>query len=209
MISESGFEKAIAILDTEAEVNSRTSLLPAEICAQVVDRIDAEPKKTDLHLAHEFVVRLLACYPNLKPHDPKNYTTSLVAVFANYPPSIGRRVADPVRGLASTLKYDPKVPDVTAALEAEVKRRQLIRANALWHNQERETRRKLQEAEADFAKHRLDEEARRAQVAEYLRSKPIHDAPRPMTSTIDKSALFEAYDKDMAELQERRAAKHT
>lgn len=178
MISETGFLKAVAILDTLDQVNARTQLLPHEVCRQVVERIDAEPRTTELHQAHEFVVRLLGCYPNLKAHDPKAYTASLVAVFANYPPSAGKRVADPVRGLGATLKYDPKVADVTAALEAELKRRQLIRANALWHNQEREARRKLAEAEADYQRNRPSEEGRRAQVEKLLATRPMPEEPR-------------------------------
>lgn len=200
----------MAILNTMDEVNSRTRLLPVEICKAVIERIDREAPKTDLGVAHEFALRLLGCYPNLKAHDPKAYTASLVAVFASYPPSIGKRVADPVRGLGAKLKYDPKVADLTEALEAEVKRRGIIRGNALWHMQERESRLKLAEAEKEFEGRRLSPEARKAQV-EKLIGATVHqwpaERPTDRSSLIDRDALFEAHDKDMAELQAKRAAR--
>lgn len=198
----------MAILDTLDQVNSRTSLLPYEVCKQVVERIDAEPRTTNLRLAHEFVVRLLGCYPNLKAHDPKAYTASLVATFANFPPSAGRRVADPVNGLGAKLKFDPKVADVNAALEAELKRRQLIRANALWHNQEREERRRVAEAEREFQANRRSAAERKAQVDDLLRARPMQDPERPPEPKyIDKELLFACYEIDMAELEEKRRSK--
>lgn len=141
----------------------------------MISRIDAEPLKTDPALAHELTLRLLSCYPNLTPHEPERYAASLVATFAAFPPSVGRRVADPVRGLAARLKFSPSVFDVAEALKAEVERRTLIRANAMWHTQERERRERAAEAERDYQANRPSMEARAAQVARLLGARK--DAP--------------------------------
>lgn len=130
--------------------------------------IDREPAETDPATAAEFAQRLVACYPDLKPADPQRYVLSLAKVFAAYPESIGRRVVDPVRGIPASLAYSPKVADVTKALEAEMTRRRIIRANALWHVQEGERRAAKAHRDAEWERNRPDMEQRRRTVDELL-----------------------------------------
>lgn len=130
--------------------------------------IDREPVETDPGTAAEFAQRLVACYPDLKPADPQRYALSLAKVFADYPESLGRRVVDPTWGLPSKLSYSPKVADLTKALEAEMSRRRIIRANALWHVQEGERRAAAAYKEQEFQRARADTETRRRQVDELL-----------------------------------------
>lgn len=94
---------------------------------------------------------------------------ALCRIFQNYPLSMGNRVVDPVRGLPSRLKFRPKPADLVEALEIEKKRRDLVRANALSHLQERDERRKLAEAEASYACSKFTAKQRAAQVKALLR----------------------------------------
>lgn len=130
--------------------------------------IDREPVETDPATAAEFAQRLVACYPDLKPADPARYVVSLAKVFASYPESIGQRVVNPVTGLASLHAFNPKVADVTKALEAEMSRRRIIRANALWHVQEGERRAAKAHRDAEWERNRPDMEQRRRTVDELL-----------------------------------------
>lgn len=161
-LSDEGFAKAVKILDSEAPVNEWTPLLAAYVCERVLERLDADSRRATPEQAHGFTRLLLGCYPALKAHDPEVYTAAIVAVFCDFPASVGKIVADPVKGLASRLKYDPKPADVVEALTAETKRLELIRANALWHLQEREERVRVKQAEREFAASRPSREARKA-----------------------------------------------
>lgn len=130
--------------------------------------IDREPVETDPATAAEFARRLTACYPDLKPADPERYALSLAKVFASYPESLGRRIVDVVSGLPSRLLFSPKVADVTRALEGEMSRRRIIRANALWHVQEGERRAAKAHQEAEWERNRPAAEQRRRTVDELL-----------------------------------------
>lgn len=166
-ISVEGFKRAAQILDSEAPIGPRTQLLPVEVCRRVVERIDVEPPRCDRADATDFVAALLRCYPDFKAHDAKGYALALFDLFAAYPRSIGSRVVDPVNGLPSRLKFTPKIADVKEALEVEVKRRALIRANAVWHMREKERRDEERAAEAEFERNRpsAEERARQARAA--------------------------------------------
>ena len=167
-ISVEGFKRAAQILDSEAPVGPRTQLVPAEVCRRVVERIDVEPARCERSDATDFVAALLRCYPDFKAHDAKGYALALFDLFAAYPRSIGSRVVDPVNGLPSRLKFTPKIADVKEALEAEVKRRALIRANALWHIREKERRDEERQAEAEFERNRPPAEERVRQAREAI-----------------------------------------
>lgn len=163
-ISVEGFKRAAQILDNEAPIGPRTQLLPAEVCKRVIERIDVEPARCDRSDATDFVAALLRCYPDFRAHDAKGYALALFDLFAAYPRSIGSRIVDPVSGLPSRLKFTPKIADVKEALEAEVKRRALIRANAVWHMREKERRDEERAKEAEFERNRPSAEQRAEQV---------------------------------------------
>lgn len=162
------FEKAVATLAIQDRITAATNLLPRPTALEIAAMIDREPTTTDPATANEFARRLIACYPDLKPADPQRYVVSLAKVFASYPESLGRRVVDPAWGLPSKLSYSPKVADLTKALEAEMSRRRIIRANALWHVQEGERRAAKAHRDAEWERNRPDMEQRRRTVDELL-----------------------------------------
>jgi len=166
-MSESGFEKAVEILDTLEVVGPRTQLLPRSVCEAVVAKIDGEPMECGGQCAIELTARLLRNYPDFKAHDAKGYVLALKELFAVYPLSVCYR-ATGREGLAGKLQFTPKTADVKKALDDEMKRRDLIRANAKWHMQEADNRLEARKAEVDFNKRYPDAETRKAQVAQLL-----------------------------------------
>lgn len=166
-IFKTSLERAVSLLDTDREVTPLTQLVPIDECRQVVMEIDTDSARVGPDRATDFTRRLLACYPNLKPHDVKGYTLALTAIFAAYPETICKRICDPVKGLPGRLTYLPNAGDLNGALDAEMKRRTLIRANAIWHLREHERRH-------GEAKERAETEARRG-TAEY-RAKVVKEA---------------------------------
>jgi hypothetical protein len=171
-MSDQGFEKAIKILDSLEPIGPRTQLLPRSICQAVVDRIDAEPKECGGPAAVEITARLLRNYPDFKAHDAKGYVVALKELFSVYPVTICYR-ATGKDGLPGRLQFVPKTADVKKALDDEIKRRDLIRANALWHMQEADNRAKQRQAEAEFNAKYPNAETRRRQVAELLGAKAL------------------------------------
>lgn len=167
-ISDRGLSEAARILDDAAEIGARTQLIPVHVCHAVVQRINAEPTHCDQGTASTLTALLLRCWPDFKPAEHKAFVVALHKVFSAYPKSLGLRVVDPVNGLPSRLKYHPKVADVSEALRDEVKRRDLIRANALNHIRERERREAEAKAEAEFEASRPDIEVRRQQAEALL-----------------------------------------
>lgn len=167
-ISDRGLSEAARVLDDEAEVGARTQLVPVHVCRAVVERIDGEPHHCDQDTASTLTALLLRCWPDFKPAEHKAFVVALHKVFSAYPKSIGLRVVDPVKGLPSRLKFHPKVADVSEALRDEVKRRDLIRANALSHIRERERREAEAKADAAFEASRPDIEVRKRQAEELL-----------------------------------------
>lgn len=171
--SATGFENATKILDTLADVNEFTKLLPDSVCFDVAERIEAELRPiTTPTTAQALMRKLLGQYPDLKVHDPKVYAVAVTEIFAAYPEAVGRRICDNVNGLAVKQRFTPKTAQIKEALDAEVKRLRNIRANALWHVSER--KRRLKQA-ADDAKYPASEE-RKAAVARILAR-----ALKPMT----------------------------
>lgn len=166
-ISASGLLKAMDILDTEAPIDRRTAMLPDEIADQVIAEIDNDPKPT-LAEANELAARLLRNYPDLKANDPKGYVLALVEVFCAYPLGVGIAACDPVKGLPSALRFTPKTADLKACLEVRMKRRDLIRANALSHKAERRRRLDVAREEAEFERNRGTIDERRAHVQRIL-----------------------------------------
>lgn len=157
-LSTKGLTAATAILDTATVVGPGTRLLPVEVALAVIAAIDAEPEATDAREAKALCDALMVHYALDRvatPDEAKQMAlqmTALCRVFAAYPPSFGRRVVDPVKGLPSRLKYRPKPADLVEALDAEKHRRALIRANAQSHMQERDRRLKQAEEDAEYAK---------------------------------------------------------
>lgn len=203
-ISHKGFEAAVAILDDEREVGPRTQLLPIEVCEKVIAKIDADPKCTDTD-ATDLVALLLRNYPDFKAHDAKGYTLALWHVFKAYPRSIGSRVVDPVKGLPAKLKFTPKSADLVQALDAEVARRKLIKANALSHIAEKRRRLKAEAEEAAFNAQLPTAEERKAQVERLLKRRPLNTidpiAPKPrfaVPDTQETEAARKARDAEIA-----------
>lgn len=159
----------MSILDTDREVTAATQLVPVDECRQIVMEINTDNMRIGPERALEFNRRLLACYPNLKPHDVDGYALSLTAVFAAYPETICKRVCDPVRGLPGRLKHLPNTADVNLALEAEMKRRTLIRANAQWHLQEHDRRQREADEREKWLAQRGTAEQRERVVQEALK----------------------------------------
>lgn len=166
-ISDRGFSEAVKVLDDEAEIGPRTVLVPEPVCRAVVERIDAEPRHSDQATASHLTALLLRCWPDFKPAEHKAYVVALHDLFMAYPRSLGLRVTDPVNGLPSRLKFHPKVADVAEALRDAVKRRDLIRANALTHIRERQRRETEARDAAAFEASRPSVE-RRKRLAEEL-----------------------------------------
>ena len=166
-MSENGYEKAVKILDTIEVVGPRTQLLPRSTCEAVVAKIDAEPVECGSQFAVELTARLLRNYPDFKAHDAKGYVLALKELFSVYPLSVCYR-ATGKEGLAGKLQFTPKTADVKKALDAEMKRRDLIRANAKWNMQEADDRLEARKAEEEFNSRYPDLETRKAQVAQLL-----------------------------------------
>lgn len=171
-MNDQGFEKAVRILDTLEVVGPRTRLLPRQICESVVTRLDNEPKECGSSSAIELTARLLRNYPDFKAHDAKGYVVALKELFAVYPLSVCYR-ATGKEGLPGKLQFVPKTADVKKALDEEMKRRDIIRANALWHMQESDNREKAKQAEAEFNAKYPDIETRRRQVVVLLGAKQL------------------------------------
>lgn len=171
--------------------------MPLAICQAVVDRIDAEPKHCPHSEATELVALLLRNYPEFKAHDAKGYTMALFEIFSAYPQSIGLRVVDSVIGLPSKLKYTPKSAEVSQALTAEVKRRDLIRANALSHIRESERRAVEAKQEKKYEK-RISPE-RISELTSSLKAMPINEPVAGREPGFRPSAEL------LAELDERKA----
>jgi hypothetical protein len=169
-------------------VGPTTSLLPIEIAQGVVDSIDLEPKVTGEVEAQRFTDSLMVHYVSDRQatlFEAKQLTAQMAAlnlVFQSYSPSLGKRVVGPVKGLPSRLKFRPKPADLVEALDAEKKRRDLVRANALSHMKEREDRRLLAENEATYAKNKMSPEERAAQVQALLRLRSIPPPSELQTS---------------------------
>lgn len=173
-ISPTGFENASKILDTTSAVNGQTRLLPDSVCQSVVDWIDAEPVECGDKAAAIFVVRLIGCYPDYRAHNPQQHQRSLAEVFSAYRQSICEAVLNPVTGLPGRLAFIPKPAELREALEAERRRIDNIRANALTHIQERRRRIKEAEEEARYKPGTCEE--RKAQVDRLLAGFKQHDA---------------------------------
>ena len=171
-MSDQGLEKAVTILASLEPIGPRTQLLPRSVCQSVVDRIDAEPKQCGGPCAVEITARLLRNYPDFKAHDAKGYVVALMELFAVYQLAICYR-ATGKDGLPGKLQFVPKTADMKKALDDEIKRRDLIRANALWHIQEADNRAQQRQAEAEFNAKYPDSETRRRQVAELLGARPL------------------------------------
>lgn len=171
-MSEKGYDNAVAILDTQEPVGPRTRLLPRSVCETVIARIDGEPATCTEKFQIELTARLLRNYPDFKPHDAKNYVIALKELFGVYPLSVCYR-ATGKDGLPGKLPFVPKTADVKRALDDEMKRRDLIRSNALWHMQEADNREKAKKDEQEFLRHYPDAETRKRQVQELLRARQM------------------------------------
>jgi len=149
-----------------------TALLPSEICREVVGRLDSEPLATTRE-ADALVLLLLRGYLDFKAHDSEGYFTAMAQVFAAYPASVGHKSCDPVTGVPGRLKFVPKPAELKEALDAEMRRRDLIKANALSHMQEREERQRQAKAEAELIANRGTMEERAKQIAKLLKVRPM------------------------------------
>lgn len=207
-ISDRGLSEAARILDDEAEIGARTQLVPVHVCHAVVERIDTEPHHCDQDSASTLTALLLRCWPDFKPAEHKAFVVALHKVFSAYPKSIGLRVVDPVKGLPSRLNFHPKVADVSEALRDEVKRRDLIRANALSHIRERERREEEARAETEWMHNRPNAKTRRVQAQALLAIKamPIVEPQRPRAPD---RAIDPAVMADLKARRERRLAEQT
>lgn len=63
---------------------------------------------------------MIACYPNGKPADPQTYIGAIVAVLAEYPVEVVRRVTSPTTGIQRSATFLPTIAELTKALEAEM-----------------------------------------------------------------------------------------
>ena len=207
-ISDRGLSEAARVLDDHTDIGARTQLVPVHVCRAVVERIDGEPLHCDQDTASTLTALLLRCWPDFKPAEHKAFVVALHKVFSAYPKSLGLRVVDPVNGLPSRLKFHPKVADVSEALRDEVKRRDLIRANALSHIRERERREVEAKAENEWLNNRPDAETRRMQAQALLAVKamPIVEPQRPRAPgrAIDPAVMA-----DLKARRERRLAEQT
>lgn len=158
----------MAFLDSEDKIGSHSQLLSQKACDALLGEIDRQPKTCSREEASEFVARLLRCYPDWKSRDPKGYVVALHQVFCAHPPMICQRIIDPVSGLPSTLKFTPKVADVAEALRLEARRLDIIRANAVSHNLERERRIQAQLADDEWKRSLPPIEERKRRIAAIL-----------------------------------------
>lgn len=137
-------------------------------------QIDAEPKTCTRKQVSDLIARLMRNYPAFKPSENVNFTVALGELFESYPWSVGYR-ATGHDGIISQEIFGPfpKTSDCKKGLEAELQRRDLIRANALWHMQEADNRAKQRQAEAEFNAKYPNAETRRRQVAELLGARQL------------------------------------
>ena len=92
---------------------------PATTLRQAIEELRPFPK-TSILTATEAATRMLGCYPNGKPADPKTYLSAVVAVLADYPPEIVAKVTDPASGVAIRQTFLPSIAEIHAALENEM-----------------------------------------------------------------------------------------
>lgn len=145
----------------------------------VIAAIDAEPGKTPPDEAARMARTLLNCYPARAVNDADTFATVISAVFAEFSPSLGKRVLNPVHGLAGRLKYLPTVAEVVEALRGEQKRRDLIRANAARTLAEHERRRReAEEAKAlELTPEQREQRSKRlSDIMAQMRAKSMEEA---------------------------------
>lgn len=73
--------------------------------------------------ALKFAKRILAAYPNVKPHDARGYVANIVAHISQYPPDLVARIADPRDGVVTVSKFPPTVAEIAAFAEGEIEAR--------------------------------------------------------------------------------------
>lgn len=125
--------------------------------------------------------RLLGCYPNGKPEDPKGYIAAVVAVLAEYPPEIARRICDPVTGVPRTCKFLPTVAEISDALEIA-----MVPLRRRW----REAKQEREEAARRSAPRALPDAAAKARVAQKLKefTGNLNPNPEPVPFNRDGTA---------------------
>jgi hypothetical protein len=186
--SSARLESAEKELASDHELTASSRLLPASICWELVANIDGDGTPIGGERAAFWVRKLLAGYPNLKPHDAQGYTLIVTEILAAFPEGICRRVIDPVRGIATA--FPPSRGELRQALDAEVARRKLVRASALWHIEERQRRERAAAEERAFDARRGTEAERAALVRSLLRPRAMPDPELPGPPTPPEYMTF-------------------
>lgn len=118
------------------------ALVPASECRAVIDGAEKLPTTTAPEDASAMARTMIGVYPRADVIDATAYTTAIAGMLAMYPPHVSRRIADPLNGLPSRLKFLPRIAEVKDALEEEKRRQTTIVARAKWMVQEHERREK-------------------------------------------------------------------
>lgn len=100
--------------------------------------------------------RIVGVYRKSELNDPEVYTAILIALLLEYPHSIVTRVAHPVHGLQSRMKFLPTIAEVREACEQEQKRQRNLVVVARWQLQEHERRERLQAEREAFENEKVD-----------------------------------------------------
>ena len=116
--------------------------MPADECRALLDSAAALPATTPADDASAMARTMIGVYPRADVMDPATYVTAVAGTLAAFPPHVSRKVADPIHGLPSRLKFLPRVAEVREACEAEAQRQRTILARARWMLQEHEARAK-------------------------------------------------------------------
>lgn len=167
-MSPEGVSSAEKIFDDALAIGPRTALAPEWVCREYLARLDAEITVTSDARALAMVGMLLGQLPSVNAHNTKVYQSTLGALFAAYPEAIGRKALDPVNGLAAKCEYTPKPSDLKKFLDAEMMKRDMRRANALSHIEERKRREAHERERAEDMKSQTTYDERAAAVQRLL-----------------------------------------
>lgn len=119
---------------------------------------------------------LMGFFPAKAFNNPEVFAAGLSVLLASYHEDFVRRVCDPVDGLPVRLKFTLTLFDVKEALEAERKRRDLIRMAAQAVITEYDRRAAARAEEQRWKMTPEEMERRRQQAAEVMKARPMTDA---------------------------------
>lgn len=139
------------------------ALVPAEDCRLMIAAVEADlENRANPEQAVEIARDLLGAFGRIEAHDPDRFVQAIAATICNFPLSIARELADPVRGLPSQQKRAPNSPaEVRDWCERLLQARKQLKWKAIAIQKERQRREKLAAEDAVFSREMTPEELQR------------------------------------------------